>query len=127
MTQLEKNKKTVLAFYTRAFNDHEPADAVAQYVGSQYIQHNPDTPDGADAFVKSTLDFIARSPGVHVDIKRVIAEGDFVATHNLVTTSPDSRGLAGIDIFRLENGKIVEHWDARQPVPEKMANRNGMF
>ena len=87
MSQLEKNRQTVLAFYTRAFNDHEPADAVARYVGSQYIQHNPDTPDGPDAFVKSTLDFIARSPGVRVDIKRVIAEGDFVAAHNLVTTS----------------------------------------
>src|SRR5262252_6628307 len=123
MTQLEKNKKTVLAFYTRAFNDHEPADAVAQYVGSQYIQHNPDTPDGADAFVKSTLDFIARCPDVRVDVKRVIAEGELVAAHNLVSISPESRGLAGIDIFRLENGKIVEHWDARQPVPEKTANK----
>src|SRR5215471_851257 len=111
MTQLEKNKKTVLAFYTRAFNDHEPADAVARYVGSHYIQHNPDTPDGPEAFVKSTLDFIARSPGVRVDIKRVIAEGDFVAAHNLVTTSPDSRGLAGIDIFRLS----VERFQAEVP------------
>ena len=127
MSQLEKNKQTVVAFFTHAFNDHEPADAVAQYVGSQYIQHNPDTPDGADAFVKDTLDFIARFPDVRVDIKRVIAEGDLVAVHNLVSTSPESRGLAGVDIFRLENGKIVEHWDARQPVPEKMANRNGMF
>ncbi len=127
MSDLERNKQTVLAFFTHAFNDHEPADAVARYVGSRYIQHNPDTPDGADAFVKSTLALIAAHPDLRVDIKRMIAEGDLVAAHNLVTTSRESRGLAGIDIFRLENGKIVEHWDARQPVPEKAANNNGMF
>ena len=127
MTELEKNKQTVVAFYTRAFNDHQPADAVARYVGSQYIQHNPDTPDGAEAFAKSTVALIARCPGLHVEIKRVIAEGDLVVAHNLVTTSPESRGMAGIDIFRIEKGKIVEHWDARQPVPEKAANDNTMF
>ena len=51
---LESNKRTVVAFFTRAYNDHEPADAVAKYVGSQYIQHNPDTADGTAAFVEST-------------------------------------------------------------------------
>ena len=110
-----------------AYNDHEPADAVAKYVGSQYIQHNPDTAEGAAAFVESTKQWIAQSPKVSVEIKRVIAEGDLVVTHDLVRRSPDDRGFAGIDIFRLENGKIVEHWDARQPVPEKAANNNTMF
>jgi len=127
MTELENNKQAVVGFYTRAFNDHEPADAVARYVGSQYIQHNPDTPDGAEAFVKSTVALIARHPTLRVDIKRVIAEGDLVAAHNLVTASPESRGMAGIDLFRLEEGKIVEHWDVRQPVPETAANNNTMF
>jgi len=64
---------------------------------------------------------------LRVDIKRVIAEGNLVAAHNLVTTSPESRGMAGIDIFRIEEGKIVEHWDARQPVPETAANDSTMF
>jgi hypothetical protein len=66
-------------------------------------------------------------PGVSVEIKRVIAEDDLVVTHDLVKLTADDRGLAGIDIFRLQNGKIVEHWDARQPVPEKSANKNTMF
>ncbi len=127
MGDLEKNKQTVVAFFTRAFNDHEPADAVAKYVGSQYIQHNPDTPDGAAAFVENTKKLIAQSPKLSVEIKRVIAEGDLVVTHDLVKGSPEQRGFAGIDIFRLEDGKIVEHWDARQPVPEKPANDNTMF
>ena len=117
----------MVTFFTHAFNDKQPEDAVAKYAGPQYIQHNPDTPDGAAAFVESTKKFIAQFPGVSVEIRRVIAEGDFVVTHDLVKLSPGDRGLAGIDIFRLENGRIVEHWDARQPVPEKSANNNTMF
>jgi len=127
MANLERNKQTVVAFFTRSFNDHEPADAVAKYVGSKYIQHNPDTPDGAAAFVESTKKLIARYPDLGVEIKRVIAEDDLVVTHDLVKGSPDQRGMAGIDIFRLEDGKIVEHWDVRQPVPENAANGNTMF
>ena len=127
MADLERNKRTVVLFYTRAFTDHEPADAVAQYVGPEYIQHNPDTPDGLDAFVHSAIAFIAKFPRVNVEVKRVIAEGDLVVAHNLVKLSPQDRGMAGADIFRLRDGKIVEHWDVRQPIPEKAANANTMF
>ena len=127
MANLERDKQTVVAFFTRAFNDHEPADAVAKYVGSNYIQHNPDTPDGPAAFVESTKKLIARNPDLGVEIKRVMAEDDLVVTHDLVKSSPGQRGMAGIDIFRLEDGKIVEHWDVRQPVPENAANGNTMF
>jgi predicted SnoaL-like aldol condensation-catalyzing enzyme len=127
IADLDRNKQTVIAFYSRAFNDHEPADAVAKYVGSEYIQHNPDTPNGADAFIQSATGFIAKSPQVSVEIKRVIAEGDLVVTHDLVKMSPGDRGMAGADIFRLRDGKIVEHWDVRQPVPETATNDNTMF
>jgi predicted SnoaL-like aldol condensation-catalyzing enzyme len=127
MSDLERNKKTVIAFYMRAFNDHEPAAAVARYVGSEYIQHNPDTPSGVDAFVESAVGFIKKFPAVSVDIKRVIAEDDLVVAHNLVKLSVDDRGMAGADIFRLQDGKIVEHWDVRQLIPEVTANDNGMF
>jgi predicted SnoaL-like aldol condensation-catalyzing enzyme len=127
MADLERNKQTVIAFYTRAFNDHQPADAVAKYVGSEYVQHNPDTPNGADAFIQFATGFIAKFPQVSVEIKRVIAEGDLVVTHDLVKMSPEDRGMAGADIFRLRDGKIVEHWDVRQAVPETAANDNTMF
>ena len=127
MTSLEKNKQTVVTFFTRAFNDKQPEDAVAKYAGPQYIQHNPDTPDGAAGVAEYIRKRIAQFPEASVEIKRVIAEGDFVVTHDLLKLSPDDRGLAGIDIFRLENGRIVEHWDARQPIPEKSANNNTMF
>ena len=127
MTDLEHNKQAVIAFYKRALNDKQPADAVARYVGSQYVQHNPDTPDGADAFIQSMTDLTTKFPQSFVEIKRVIAEGDLVVTHNIVKMTPQDRGLAGMDIFRLREGKIVEHWDVRQPIPEKPMNNNTMF
>ncbi len=88
MSDLERNKKTVVAFFTYAFNDHQPADAVATNAGPEYIQHNPQTPDGAEAFVQSTERLIEQHPRLSVEIKRVIAEGDLVVTHDLVKVSP---------------------------------------
>ena len=125
--ELEHNKRTAVAFYTQVLNDKDPAGAVARYVGATYIQHNPDTADGKEALIESMRELFARAPQVHVEIKRVIAEGDRVAIHNLVTKTPGDRGAAGVDIFRLADGKIVEHWDVRQPVPEHSANDNTMF
>jgi len=127
-TPLDANKETVTNFYKLAFNDHKPAAAVEKYVGKEYKQHNPMVADGALSFIDFVNDFVAKNPHLHVDIKRVIAEGDLVVTHVLITASDKDRGLAAIDIFRLdEEGKIVEHWDVVQPVPEKPANENTMF
>lgn len=73
------------------------------------------------------VEFVGQFPGLSVDIKRVIAEGDLVVTHSLMKTSPEDRGTAAADVFRLEGGKIVEHWDVLQPVPERAANDNTML
>jgi predicted SnoaL-like aldol condensation-catalyzing enzyme len=127
MTSIEENKQKVVSYYTLAFNDKEPEEAVAKYVGPKYIQHNPQAPDGPDAFVQFVRAFAGQFPQLHVEIKRVIAEGDLVMTHSLLTTSPEDRGTAAADVFRLEDGKIVEHWDVLQPVPETAANDNTMF
>jgi predicted SnoaL-like aldol condensation-catalyzing enzyme len=128
MADIEQNKRNVIAYYERAFNDHEPEDAVERYVGSEYIQHNPTAPDGTDAFIAFVRSFVGQFPGLRIDIRRAIAEGDLVMTHGLLKTSSDDRGTAAADIFRLdENGKIVEHWDVLQPVPETSANDNTMF
>jgi hypothetical protein len=70
MNNVEQNKQTVIAFYTRAFNDKQPADAVAKYVGSEYIQHNPNTPDGAEAFIKNITGVISKFPQLSVAIAR---------------------------------------------------------
>jgi len=126
-TQLEENKQVVSDFYKLAFNDHKPAAAVEKYVGAEYIQHNPMVADGALPFIDFVNAYAQKYPHLHVDIKRMVAEGDLVVTHSLITTDDNDRGLAAIDIFRLKEGKIVEHWDVVQPVPEKPANENGMF
>jgi predicted SnoaL-like aldol condensation-catalyzing enzyme len=101
---------------------------VARYVGPVYIQHNPQAADGAQAFIDFVKFYTGQNPQLHVDIKRVIAECDLVVTHSNIKTSPDVRGDAVADIFRIDkHGKIVEHWDVIQPVPETSANDNTMF
>jgi predicted SnoaL-like aldol condensation-catalyzing enzyme len=124
---LEQNKETVRAFYELAFNEKEPEEAVRRYVGSSYTQHNPMAGDGPQPFIDFVRGFVGQFPELNVDIKRIVAEGDLVVTHSLIRTSPDDRGTAAADIFRLEDGKVVEHWDVLQPVPETAANDNTMF
>ena len=127
MADPEKNKQTVRTYLNTAFNEKRPAEAVEKYGGSHYIQHNPQVPDGFEAFVQFVEGFAEQFPQMSLDIKRVVAEGDMVVTHSLLKTSPEDRGTAAADFFRLEDGKVVEHWDVLQPVPESAANDNTMF
>ena len=127
MPDLEQNKETVRAFYELAFNDKKPEEAVARYIGSTYIQHNPMAGDGPGPFIEFVKAYTGQFPGLSVDIRRVIAEGDLVVTHSLLKTSPVDRGTAAADIFRLEDGKVVEHWDVLQPVPEAAANEHDVL
>ena len=125
---LARNKENVVAFYELAFNQHKLEEAVAQYVAEPYIQHNPGVADGGKAFIDAFAPFLKEHPQSHADIKRVIAEDDLVVVHVHSQLTPEERGEAVIDIFRLdENGKIVEHWDVAQPIPEKTASGHTMF
>ena len=124
--QMEENKKAVAAFYDAALNQKD-VDAAAKYLGSRYTQHNPsaaDGPEGLKGFVAFLKD---KFPNNRSEIKRIFADGDYVIVHVHAGREPGTRGNAIIDIFKLENGKIVEHWDVVQPIPEKPANTNGMF
>lgn len=125
-TQQEKNKRVVLAFYEAGLNRKDFV-AASRYIGSQYIQHNPTAADGKEGF-RQFLAYLRRNyPKSHNVVKRVIAEGDIVALHVHEVLRPGERGTAIVDIYRLESGKIVEHWDVKQPVPTTAANRNTMF
>jgi len=122
----EANKKAVGEFYDAALN-RKDFEAAAKFFGPRYVQHNPMAPDGIEGF-KGFLGFLRETfPQSRSEIKRVGAEGDYVILHVHAVRTPGARGSAIVDIFKLENGKIVEHWDVIQEIPEKAANSSGMF
>jgi predicted SnoaL-like aldol condensation-catalyzing enzyme len=123
--KLEANKKLVTEFYERVLNQKDIA-AIDKYVGP-YRQHNPQAQDGPEG-LKGYIGYLKQTaPQFHAEIKQVIADGDLVVLHVHAVPAPGARGLAIIDIFRVANGKLVEHWDVIQEIPEKAANGNGMF
>jgi len=125
-TMESNNKRVVLEFYEKGLNQKD-ADAAIAYLGPRYIQHNPNAADGAEGFRKFIGFLKEKFPQSHSEIKRVFTDGDNVILHVHAVREPGTRGSAIIDIFRLENSKIVEHWDVNQPVPETAANSNTMF
>jgi predicted SnoaL-like aldol condensation-catalyzing enzyme len=127
LPDLEQNKRVVLDFFELAFNQKRVAEAVDRYIGPTYTQHNPQVADGPEGLLAFASQIAAQFPDLELEFKRVIAEGDLVAVHVHGRQSPGDRGIVSIDIFRLENGRLVEHWDVSQEVPETSANDNGMF
>ncbi|MDU4960075.1 MAG: ester cyclase [Sporomusaceae bacterium] len=120
------NKQLVESFWNELFNKHN-VSVIENAVGSTYIQHNPTFPDGKEAFKAAVFDFLKEFPASSAEIKNIIAEKDYVFIHNHIKLNSQDRGQSAVDIFRLENGKIVEHWDVIQDIPEKSENSNMMF
>jgi predicted SnoaL-like aldol condensation-catalyzing enzyme len=127
--KMERNKKNVVEFYNAVLNEKD-FEKARTYVGATYIQHNPIGADGLDG-IKGFINFLRdKFPNNKSEIKRVFADGNYVIVHVHAVREPGQRGNAIFDLFRLDdNGKVLEHWDAVQPIPdpEKALNKNGMF
>lgn len=121
----KENKRIVLDFYQQMFGDKD-ISAVDKYVSPEYIQHNPSVADGAEAFKLAASNWFKGQPKTKIDVQHIASDGDLVFIH-LKNKNPDGSLKSTIDIFRLEKGKIVEHWDAQQDVPKDAANAHPMF
>lgn len=124
----ELNKVAVQRVYKEIFNQGK-TELVREFFSEQYIQHKPILPNGPQAVIAFIQEKMALHPRPSINIKHIMAEGDLVVVHSHVTTNPSDEfsGLAVFDLFRLENGLIVEHWDIIQDIPEATANGNSMF
>lgn len=124
--QPERNKQVVVEFYNAVVNEKD-FDTASRYIGDKYTQHNPLVADGIEG-LKNFIDFLKTNfPQAHNEIKQIFADGDYVILHVHSIRIPDTKGRAIIDIFKLKDNKIIEHWDVIQDIPEKSANPNGMF
>lgn len=123
---LEANKQNAIAFYKMAYAGN-PKEAVRLYIGDDYIQHNPDVANGMQGFIDYFERMQREYPEKSIEFVRCIAEGNLVALHTHQTW-PGNDQYVTMDFFRIdEKGKICEHWDAIQQIPEKSANPNTMF
>jgi len=120
-------KEVVTQFMTKFYLEKKVREAFETWVEPGYIQHNPLAKTGRDAAIAFLEPFFQSHPDASYSIKRIIADGNLVAVHSHAKFSADDRGLAVVDILRVDHCKIAEHWDVAQPVPEKSANSNGMF
>jgi len=120
-------KQVVTRFMTALYIDKQVRTAFETWVDPGYIQHNPMAQTGRQAAIDFLEPFFAQHPDIHYSIKRIMADGNLVAVHSHGSFSAEDRGIAVVDILRVEGCKVAEHWDVVQPVPEKAANSNGMF
>lgn len=126
MSGTAANKAIVRDFLETAINQGN-FDAAAIHFGPRYVQHNPMIADGVAGIQKHLSELRRQFPELRAEVKRIVAEGDLVVAHVHAQRTPTDPGLAIVDIFRLEDGKLVEHWEVRQPVPDAAVHGNGMF
>lgn len=125
--ETERNRAIVTRFVDLFYGRGRVREAFMTYVAPGYIQHNPLAADGRDAAIAALEPYFASQPNTIREVQRIIVDGNFAVVHLRSRANPQDRGVAIMDILRLENGMIVEHWDVIQPVPERSANPHPMF
>jgi predicted SnoaL-like aldol condensation-catalyzing enzyme len=123
----EQNKQIAIAFYSKLINDFDPESAFELYGGPTYRQHTPAIEDGREGVTQFIHWLHETFPQSRMEIKKSFSDGDMVVLHCHWVKNPGDRGNAVVDLFRVENGKVVEHWDVIQPIPETSKNNNTMF
>ena len=125
-TNLETNKLNAISFYKMAYEGN-PSQAIEDYVGSEYIQHNPDVGDGKKSFIEYFDRMQSEYPEKSIKFVRAVSEGDLVSLHTHQLW-PENEEYITMDFFRFDNlGKIVEHWDSIQKIPQRSLNSNTMY
>lgn len=122
----EENKDRAVRFLKMAASG-EVREAYARFVGPGFRHHNPFFEGSAESLMVGMEENARQNPNKVLDVKRAIAEGEFVAVHSHVRQNPDDRGGSVVHIFRFQNGRIAELWDVGQPMPEESPNQYGMF
>ena len=122
----EENKELAKKLLDLAFRKKD-VKAAGDLLTDQYIQHNPNVPTGKAGFLEAIPQFYQMFPDLQWELKNIWADGDYVITHSLYRFTKEGNGSAIVDIFRIKDGKVDEHWDVIQEIPDKMAHNNGMF
>jgi predicted SnoaL-like aldol condensation-catalyzing enzyme len=125
INNLSQNKRLAKECLDTIFNQHDPAQAVAKYIGANYRQHNPNAADGPDGILAYATGYLKANPNMRMEFKRIIAEGDLVAVHSFLKPNSGDLGRAVVDIFRVEDGKLVEHWDVIQDEATEEQSKSG--
>jgi predicted SnoaL-like aldol condensation-catalyzing enzyme len=120
------NKEILMAFYEEVFNGHN-ADAARKYLREDYIQHNPGVGQGREAFIEAFRKKFEQVPHFHLDVKRIIVEGDMAAVHIHATGLPGKNESVVVDIYRFRDGLLAEHWDCLMPIPQDMLGNDIYF
>lgn len=117
--EAKTNTQTVLAFEETVFNKHQVREGFEHYVGPNYREHDTRLGDGRESAIRALSQLVSSHPGSRVNVQRTVAQGSLVAVHLIWNAqSPPTRGIARVDIYRLEDGRIVEHWAvAEEPLP----------
>ena len=117
------NKQLVANYYAQVWNDKN-AGAIAHFVAADYIQHNPGIPNGRAPLQKFLSGLFQQMPDSSFTVARLVADDDLVVAHCLFKANPADRGMAVVDLYRIEAGMLAEHWDVKEAIPEASANGN---